>query len=123
MQRRVIPRHEWRETLDGFSRSHEGWIVRVAVTEPDGRVHVEAQDLPLQGVAAELSRTATIALMVGDRPETHLTHQVTDPQAIEFEQTETGAIAALVVRSGDGTKTSVEFRSPARPEEVDGLPA
>ena len=123
MQRRVIPRRQWRETLDGFSRSHEGWIVRVSVTEPDGRMHVEARDIPLQGVAADADRTAMITLMVGDRPETHLTHQITDPQALEFEQTETGAIAALVVSSGDGTKTAVEFRSPARPEEVDGLPA
>lgn len=123
MPRRVIPRDQWRETLDSFSRSHEGWIVRVAVGEPGGRLRVEARDTPLQGVTAEFNHTTTIAVMVGDRPDTHLTHHVTDPEELEFDQTETGAIAALVVRSGDGTTTSVEFRSPARPEDVDGLPA
>jgi hypothetical protein len=122
MQRRVIPRDQWREELDSFSRIHEGWIVRVAVTEPGGRSRVAARDAPLQGVAADFNRTPVIAVMVGKRPDAHLTHEVTDPQELEFEQTETGAISALVVRSGDGTKTAVEFRSPMRPEDVDGLP-
>ena|SRR5438128_8995409 len=122
MQRRAIPRHQWRDELDSFSRIHEGWIVRVAVTEPGGRSLVEARDVPLQGVSADFTRTPAIAVMVGNRPDSHLTHQVTNAEAVEFEQTEAGAIAALVIRSGDGTKTAVEFRSPMRPEEVDGLP-
>jgi hypothetical protein len=119
----MIPRHQWREELDSFSRSHKGWIVRVAVTERDGPSHTEARDTPLQGVTADFNRIPTIAVMVGDRPDTHLTHRVTNPKELEFEQTEAGAISALVVRSDDGTKTTVEFRSPMRPEDVDGLPA
>lgn len=122
MQRRVIPMEQWREALDSFSRSHEGWIVRVAVTEPSGRSRVEARDIPLQGVSADFGRIPTIAVMVGDRADAHLTHQVTNPQQLEFEQAESGAIAALVINCGDGTKTTVEFRSPMRPEEVDGVP-
>ena len=122
MQRRVIRTEQWREALDSFSRSHEGWIVRVAVTEPSGRSRVEVRDIPLQGVSADLGHVPTIAVMVGNRADAHVTHQVTNPQQLEFEQTESGAIAALVVRSSDGTKTTVEFRSPMRPEEVDGLP-
>ena len=122
MPRRVIPRNQWREELDSFSRSHEGWIVRVAVTEPGGRSQVEAGDVPLQGVTADFGSTPTIAVMVGDLQDTYLTHQVANPKLLEFEQTEAGAISALVVHSGDGTKTVVEFRSPMRPEDVDGLP-
>ena len=34
---RDIPRDQWREELDSFSRQHEGWIVRVEVTGPDGQ--------------------------------------------------------------------------------------
>jgi Family of unknown function (DUF5335) len=122
MQRRVIPPNQWREALESFSRSHEGWIVRVTVTEPSGPSRVEAQDIPLQGVSADFDRIPMIAVMVGDRPDAHLTHEVVNPQELEFEQTESGAISALVVRSGDGTKTAIEFRSPMRPEDVDGLP-
>jgi hypothetical protein len=121
--RRVIPRDQWREELDSFSRRHEGWIVRVAVTEPGGRSRFEARDIRLRGVAAELTHTPAIVVMVGDHPDAQMAHQVTNPQGLEFEQTETGTISALVVRSGDGTETAVEFRSPMRPEDVDGLPA
>ena len=122
MQRRVIRTEQWREALDSFSRSHEGWIVRVAVTEPSGRSRVEVRDIPLQGVSADLGHVPTIAVMVGNRTDAHVTHRVTNPQQLEFEQTESGAIAALVIHCGDGTKTTVEFRSPMRPEEVDGVP-
>jgi hypothetical protein len=123
MRRRVIPRDQWREALDSFSRRHEGWIVRVAVTEPGGRSRFEARDIPLRRVAADFTSTPAIVVMVGDRPGAQIAHQVTNPLGLEFEQTETGAISALVVRAGDGTETAVEFRSPMRPEDVDGLPA
>jgi hypothetical protein len=123
MPRRRIPRDQWRQELDSFSRSHEGWIVRVAVTEPGGQSRVEAHDIPLQGVAADFSREPAIAVMIGSQADTHLTHQVKNPVELALEQTDTGAICALLVRAGDGTTTAVEFRSPARPEEVDGLPS
>src|SRR5256885_11120627 len=123
MQRRVIPQDEWREELDRFSRSHQDWIVRVSVTEPSGRVHVEATDLPLLGVSIDGGRVSTIDVMVGDGPGAHLTHQINDATEIAFEQTTTGAVAALVISDGAGTETSVAFRSPMLPEEVDGLPA
>jgi uncharacterized protein DUF5335 len=123
MSSRLIPRDHWRQELDSLSRSHEGWIVRVAVTKPGGQSQIEVHDTPLQGVAAELGREPVIAVMVGDRPDTHLTHQVKSPLELSLDQTETGAVSALRVRSGDGTTTAVEFRSPMRPEEVDGMPA
>jgi hypothetical protein len=122
MPRRLIPRDQWRQELESFSRSHEGWIVRVAVTESGGQSRLEAHDIPLQGVVADFSREPAIAVMIGNRPDTHLTHQVKNPVELALEQTDTGAICALLVRAGDGTTTAVEFRSPARPEEVDGLP-
>src|SRR5687768_13844970 len=103
MSSRLIPRDHWRQELDSLSRSHEGWIVRVAVTEPGGHSQLEVHDTPLQGVAAELGREPIIAVMVGDRPDTHLTHQVKSPLEVSLEQTETGAVSALRVRSGDGT--------------------
>ena len=71
MSSRLIPRDHWRQELDSLSRSHEGWIVRVAVTEPGGHSQLEVHDTPLQGVAAELGREPIIAVMVGDPPDTH----------------------------------------------------
>ena len=45
VQTRRIPRHRWREALDSLSASHEGWLVRVAVTLPSGEVHTEVDDM------------------------------------------------------------------------------
>jgi len=119
---REIPRDSWREELDSFSRQHEGWIVRLEVTAADGRVQTEARDLPLQGVSADSPRTRSVAIMVGQEPSAHVTHEVAHPVAITIEQTDSGAERALRIRAADGSTTVVEFRSPMRPEQVDGIP-
>jgi hypothetical protein len=122
MGSRLIPRNQWTRELDSFSRSREGWIVRLAVTPPDGPTQIEARNLPLQGVTAGVDRDPVIAVMVGNRRDLHLTHEVRQPVELWLEETEAAAVTALVIRSADGTRTAVEFRSPMRPEEVDGMP-
>ena len=51
---REIPRGEWVKYLDGFSRRHEGWLVTVEVLGAEIGAQVEAQELPLEGITAEL---------------------------------------------------------------------
>jgi hypothetical protein len=123
MTTRDIPRDQWREELDSFSRQHEGWIVRVEVIGPDGHKRTEARDLPLQGVSANSPRAKGIVISVGQRPNDHLTHEVSNPITVAIDQTDAGAERALRIRARDGSTTIVEFRSPMRPEEVDGLPS
>ena len=55
MATQEIPRDEWREFFDGFSRRHEGWLVTVEVLGSDIGAQVEAYELPLVGVTAEVS--------------------------------------------------------------------
>ena len=123
MRRRVIPRERWREELDSFSQSHDGWIVRVAVTPPGGEPRIETRESPLQGVTAAFDHDAAIAVSVGSGPDVHTTHEVKHPIEVALEETDAAAVTALVIRSADGTRTTVEFRSPMRPEEVDGMPS
>ena len=119
MSTREIPREQWRQELDSFSRQHEGWIVRVRVTDPDGHTQTEARDLPLQGVSADSPRTDGVAIIVGRAPDDHVTHEVPNPVTIAIEQSDSGAERALRIRAGDGSTTTVEFRSAARAEDVD----
>ena len=119
---RDIPRDQWQQELDSFSRQHEGWIVRVEVTGPDGQSRTEARDLPLQGVSTDSPRSDGVAISVGQSPDDHVTHEVSNAVTIAIEQTEAGAERALRIRARDGSTTTVEFRSPMRPEEVDGIP-
>jgi len=118
---REIARDSWSEELDSFSRQHEGWIVSVETRNPDGSVAVEARDLPLQGVSCASPQASDVAVSVGDR-DSHLTHEVRDTTALRLELTPEGAERALIIDGRDGAQTRVEFRSPMRPEDVDGQP-
>jgi hypothetical protein len=118
---RDLPRETWRDELDSFSRQHEGWLVSLMITQPSGARMVEARDLPLQGVSPASPHSDDISIVIGDRPN-HISHEVHDPIGVALEVTPEGAKRALLIRGRDGSMTSVEFRSPMRPEEVDGLP-
>jgi hypothetical protein len=117
-----IPRESWRDELDSFSRQHEGWLVSVTSTQPDGDDGVEAHDVPLQGVSPASPRLERIAIIVG-RGSGHITHEVHHPTRLARDLTAEGATRSLLIEGEDGTTTRVEFRSPMRPEDVDGVPA
>jgi hypothetical protein len=119
---RNIVRAAWREELDSFSRQHEGWLVSVTTRGPRGDVAVAAHDVPLQGVSPASPQSNDIAIIVGDS-RGHLTHEVREPAALQMDLTVDHAERALIIHGNDGTTTTIEFRSPMRPEEVDGLPA
>ena len=117
---RDIPRDSWEQELDSFSRQHEGWIVSVATRTGDGRVAVHARDVPLQGVSLAAPRTDDVAVSVGDVHDL-FTHEVRRATALKLDLTRDGAERALIIGASDGSTTTVEFRSPMRPEEVDGI--
>jgi uncharacterized protein DUF5335 len=118
---RTIARDSWRDELDSFSRQHEGWIVSVRTRGPNGEVAIAAHDVPLQSVSAVTPGSDDIAIIVGSS-HSHLTHEVHDPAALQVDLTANEAERALIICSNDGTTTTIEFRSPVRPEYVDGLP-
>jgi hypothetical protein len=117
---RDIARPLWSDELDRFSRQHEGWIVSIAA-QTDGNVSVQARDIPLRGVAVASSERDAIEIAVGGGRE-HVTHPIEFPTAVRLELTGDGAERALIIESANGTTTRLEFRSPMRPEDVDGLP-
>jgi Family of unknown function (DUF5335)/Family of unknown function (DUF6496) len=122
MRIRDIARDSWREALDGFSRQHEGWVVSVTTRTINGDVAVAARDVPLQGIGPASPRSDDLAIIVGGS-RGHLTHEVRDPATVQIELTADEAERALIIQDKDGTTTTVEFRSPMRSEEVDGLPS
>jgi hypothetical protein len=89
---------------------------------PDGSVAIEAHEGPLQGVSTASQQATDIAISVGDR-RSHLTHEIHDVDALQRLLTPDEADRALIVHCKDGSTTTIEFRSPMRPEDVDGLPA
>jgi hypothetical protein len=110
MQQREIPRNEWRAELDQFSREHEGCLARVEVISSDGHPRIAADDLPLQGVSADSPSSDAIAVVVGDKPDDHLTHEVADAVSIAMEEADSGDDNGVRIRSADGTTVHVECR-------------
>jgi len=122
MTTRILERDDWGGELDRFSRRHEGWIVSVRTQPADGATAVAAHDVPLRGVSRASPQSDDITISVGD-DQGHLTHEVRRAVALQIDLTPEEAERALTIRSDEGTTTTIEFRSPMRPEDVDGWPA
>jgi hypothetical protein len=117
---REIPRQDWRNFLDSFSRQHEGWLATIEVHAPLGRL-VIAEDRPLEGVCIDgTDLEGRIDIIVSESSDQHLAHPVEEPAHIRFLQTTSGADAGLEIIAADGTRTVIEFRAPIRPEMLDG---
>jgi hypothetical protein len=121
MKTRDIPRPEWSSFLDSFSRTHEGWLVRVEeIAMPAGPTAVEARGLPLLGLSYDRSDDS-IGIAVGGHDGEHLTRIMQRPSRLLVEQTDDGIDQAVRIESERGPATRVSFRSTVRPEEVDGF--
>ena len=123
MQTKEIPNNEWTEFFDGFSRKHEGWLVKLEIFGPEIGAQVEEQELALEGITDEWDETQgnTIMIMMGVKPDDHITHSITRPTQVSLEQTDDGADAALAIKSDDGTTTLLRFRAAVLPEMVDAI--
>ena len=117
-----IPRGEWSNTLDEFSRMHEGWLVSLAITTaPSIGAQPEFRQMPLVGITAEAIDGGTIAIAVAEPKGDHVTHMIHSPTRVFVEETNAGAHAALEIDSADGMKAVLRFRTTALPETVDGV--
>ena len=120
-----IPRDEWSPFLERYSRQHEGWLATLEVFGPEIGAQQEARDLPLEGITAaskDGSRgTVSISISLGNAPDDHVTHMITDPTRLWLEQTSQGANAALEIESAGEVKTLLRFRSALPAEMVDGV--
>ena len=92
----------------------------IATRAADGQVAIHARDIPLQGVSLASPRTDDVEVCAGGADDM-FTHEVRRATALKLDLTRDGADRALIIDASDGTTTTVEFRSPMRPEEVDGI--
>ena len=125
MPTQEIPREDWNNFFDVFSRQHEGWLATLEIFGPEVGAQEEAHELPLEGISisSEGSGGTAIAINLGKTPEDHVTHTVTKPEHVWLEQTSGGANAALEIESEDQNKALLRFRSALLPEMVDGVVA
>jgi hypothetical protein len=118
-----ITRDNWSAFCDSFSKQHEGWRVTLEVFGPEIGNQVEERDLALEGIAAEIDGVEKdrIEIMIGARPDDHITHTVARPMQISVEQTDEGADLALAIKAADGATTLLRFRAAVLPEMLDAV--
>src|SRR5438093_4913711 len=123
MTTQEIPRPEWNNFFDSFSRQHEGWLATLEILGSEIGAQEEAHELPLEGVSigSGTNEPVSIAISIGKTPEDHITHRIIKPAHVWLELTNEGSNAALEIESEDETKTLLRFRSPVPPEFVDGV--
>ena len=123
MKTKEILKSEWPEFFDSFSRQHEGWLVTLEILGSDIGAQVEERELAFEGIVDEWDEVHgnQIVIMMGNRPDDHITHAISRPTQVSLEETEEGADAALAIKSADGVTALVRFRSPMLPEMVDGV--
>ena len=118
-----IPREQWKDFCDEFSKQHEGWLVNVEIVDETRETDHEviASELTLWGVTVdELQDQTEVHIIAGDQPR-HVTHVITDPAAIIFEQDEQGGHTGLRIDTQEGPSVLVRFRTAAVPEFVDAI--
>jgi len=122
MQTVVIPRADWRVTLDQFSSAHEGWRVSLELLDPTFGAQPEIEDLPLRGVTAEVgARDSAITIAAGTKMD-QITHTIRTPTRVQLEKNDAGADMALEIDSSDHAKAILRFKTPVPVDTVDGVP-
>ena len=122
MNTKEIPKTEWPKFFDNFSRQHEGWLVTLEILGAELGAQVQGRELAFEGIVDEWDEIQgnQIVIMVGAKPEAHITHSITRPTQVNVEENE-GVRVVLAIKSADGVMALMRFRSPMLPEIVDGL--
>jgi hypothetical protein len=112
MPTREIPRQEWKGFLEGYSREHQEALTTVEVFGAELGDQTEARDLPLVelSLAEAGSEAGSLEIMLGKRPDAHLTHNVVSPQHL-FVRTGEGGEEDLEIQAADGTRTLIRIRA------------
>ena len=123
MQTKEIPKNEWPKFFDNFSRQHEGWLVTLEIFGSELGAQVQERELAFEGIVDEWDEIHgnQIVIMVGEKPDDHITHSIARPTQVSLEQTDEDAHAVLAIKSADGVMALMRFRSQMLPEIVDGL--
>lgn len=111
MLTREIPRNEWVTYFNNFSRNYHGWSVTLEVMEADIGAQVEAEQLPLQGIAVDLRSNGKdiISIIVGNDPDYHMSHSITSPTHVQIEHSDNGEV--LQIETLNGPTTLLHFCS------------
>ena len=117
-----VTRNDWTSFFDTFSKQHEGWLASLEILGGQIGAQHQVVELPLEGISVNAEEDPeSLIISFGKTPEDHVTHTVQRPRHVWVNQTVEGAHESLEIEHEDNQKTLLRFRSPVRPELVDGI--
>ena len=119
MATRDVPRDQWPDFLEGFSRRHRAWLT--TVHQSADVIHGGSAEAPLGAVTATQQGRDVSAIEIAFTGDGHIPLRVEHPRILRVSQAGDGAETGLEIVDGDGVSTRVGFRATARPELLDGL--
>jgi hypothetical protein len=105
-----IPRTQWTERLDEFSRAHEGWPVALDILGESIGAQPEFRLLSFAGVTAEPQGGGRISITATLPSGRFVTHTIPAPVHVFIAQNDMGVEAALQIEAADGTRAILQFR-------------
>jgi hypothetical protein len=116
-----IPREQWVQFFDDFSKRHQNWIVNWEVLGSDLGDQEKTARLPLVGISADPKGSRPrIDIIVGGRPDAHVTQIIDAPQRVWFKEPDSPGHEAIGIETADGRMTLITFRH-VDPEQVERM--
>ena len=108
-----IERAEWESFIDEFSKRTAGRNARVEIFSEELGAQVDAEMIPLEGVAfgRKGSLASSLEIMLGGGSDRHLTHTVEKVKRILPKVGTDGREDALEIEAEEGTKTIIIFET------------
>lgn len=119
-----IEEADWKRFLEIFNKQHRGWYFSLIKEEKEAGKKVIADKLQLKEIAincepGEFNNTVYIA---GQSAGGEINEQpLIKVRNIRFEKTDDGKDKSLYLQNDFNENVSIIFRSPAKPEMLDGI--
>ena len=106
-----ISRGDWRKFCDNLSRQRHGGSVTLEEIDSISGAYMITWDLALEGIIADTRHTnsETLAIVVSENTDRHITHLISAPLAIQLQRTEEDTGDILLITSSNGTTTLLRF--------------
>src|SRR5688500_3334453 len=105
-----ISKNEWARYLGDLSCVLQGWDTKVEILRAEIGAQTLSEGLPFGGITFnERDDEATIGLSLGADAESHITHSISQPVKIAFEDGSLEHGGILDIEDEAGSKTLVSF--------------
>ena len=118
---RDVPRDQWPDFLEGFSRRHRAWLT--TVDQSADVVRGGSAEAPLGAVTATTQGRDVSAIEIAFTGDGHIPLRVEHPRILRVRQAGDGAETGLEIVDDQGVSTQVGFRAAVRPDTLDGMAA